>query len=156
MFRRLLVVAAIVGIAGASVSCSKSSIQTDPSVREERASGGENPTGPVVVAATLLRGDRSPMIRATFHLMTIKRDAKGGLSGVTEHLDITSTTDAEGNLHFEVPREEISGIAEFSLGYQPDAALMSVMLRRAKEMLTFKADAKTKRIHLGEVIMAQF
>ena len=69
-----------------SFGCGRT-IQSDKSVKEERASGSE--AGPLFVTALVRRDDGSPLANAGLHLMVIGRDDKGGMNQVDELLTIT-------------------------------------------------------------------
>lgn len=136
-----------------SLACSSgSSIQTDRSIREERASSAQSE--PVVVKATVRINDGTALANRSFHLVTISRNDTGEMKRVEQLYAITSKTDANGNLSFQLPREKISGVAEFSLGLTySNSGPLAVRRKDAKEILTFKADEKTKSIDLGAVIV---
>jgi len=138
-----------IGVTG----CSRS-IQTDASIKEERSSSNE--TGPVLAKAVVRSDDGTPVGNRTFHLVTISRDDKGGMNRLEQLYGFTGDTDANGNLNFSVPREKISGVSELSFGLNssnPYAGPMIIRRKDAKEILTFKADAKTKTVDLGEVVV---
>jgi hypothetical protein len=129
-------------------------IQSDKSIKEQRASS--NQTGPVVVTAVVRINDGSPFGNAGLHLMAISRDNQGGMSQVDQLFSITSTTKSDGSLRFEVPREKITGVKEFSLALNPSGnfAMPAVIRRKdANEILSFKADEKTQAVELGEVVI---
>jgi len=147
----LIAVAAILMLA---ISCSKSSIQTDKSIKEERSSSAE--PGPLLAKASVRMNDGTPVSKRTFQLVTVSRDEKGGLKQVDISYSVTSDTDANGNLSFSVPRDQVSPGKEFSFNLMSSGTYGSPMIIRrkdAKEFLTFKADEKTKSIDLGEVVV---
>jgi len=136
-----------------SFGCGRT-IQSDKSIKEERASGSE--TGPLFVTALVRRDDGSPLANAGLHLMVIGRDDKGGMNQVDELLTITGTTKADGRLRFEIPRKEITGVKEFSLALNPVSSYSTpAVIRRknANDILSFKADEKTKSVDVGEVVI---
>lgn len=140
-------------IAFAVVSCS-TSIQTDKSIKEERASSAQ--TGPIVVTATIRMNDGSALRNRDFHLITISRDQKGDINQLEQLFGIKGTTDEKGSLRFEVPREKVAATHEFSFGMNssnPYGLPLIIRRKDAKEFLTFKADDKTKSVDLGEVII---
>jgi hypothetical protein len=155
MLTKLCCSLAITVIAIVGLACKGGqSIQSDKSIKEERASSSE--TGPVLVTAMVRREDGTPIAKHSLHLMVIGRSDKGELSQVDELLTVTGDTDENGNLKFEVPRKEITGVKEFTLGLKPPGNYSSTgAIRRAnaKEFLTFKADAQTKKIELGDVVI---
>jgi hypothetical protein len=136
-----------------SSGCS-SSIQTDKSIKEERSSSAE--TGPVLVKAVIRMNDGTPMRKREFHLVTISRDDKGDMNQVQQLFSITGETDENGKLEFQLPREKMSGVKEFSLGLNssnPYGAPLLIRRKDAKEILSFKADEKTKSVDLGDVVI---
>ena len=142
---------AVIGILG--FGCSRT-IQSDKSIKEERSSAAES--GPVIVTATVRMNDGTPLRNRGLHLITISRDDKGDMNQVDQLLTITSTTDANGNLRFPVPRDRIAGVKELSFGLNPsDPYGPPAVIRRkeAKEILSFKADEKTRSVDLGEVVV---
>ena len=131
-----------------TLACNRT-IQTDSSISEERSSSAE--TGPVIVSATVRMNDGTPLRNANFHLVTISRDGKGDMNQVEQLLTITGTTDGNGALKFQVPREKVTGGKELSLGYAGSSAL--IRRKDAKNILSFKADEKTKSVDVGEVVI---
>jgi hypothetical protein len=136
-----------------NLACS-GTVQTDKSIKEERSSSAE--TGPVVAKAMVRMNDGAPLRNRSFHLVAVSRNDKGEMNQVDQLLSITSDTDENGNLSFPVPREKISGVKEFSFGLNssnPYGGPLIIRRKDAKEILTFKADEKTKSVDLGEVVV---
>ena len=156
MLTKLFCGLAIAAIVIMGLACKGATIQSDKSIKEERASSGEAVAGPVLVLATVRREDGTPIAKRSLHLMVIGRSDKGELTQVDELLSVTGDTDENGKLNFEVPRKEITGVKEFTLGLRPPGTYSSTgAIRRAnaKEFLTFKADAQTKKVDLGDVVI---
>ena len=134
--------------------CSKSSIQTDTSIKEERSSSAES--GPLAAKAIVRMNDGTPVAKRTFQFVTVARDEKGDMKEVNILYSLTADTDANGNLNFSVPRDQITAGKEFSFNLMSSStygAPMIVRRKDAKNILTFKADEKTKSIDLGEVVV---
>ncbi|GEM_PF-3081284 len=145
---------AVVVILMLANACSKSTVQTDKSIKEERSSSAES--GPVLAKAIVRMNDGTAVSKRTFQLVSVSRDEKGGLKQVDISYSVTSETDANGNLSFSVPRDQISPGKEFSFNLMSSGTYGAPMIIRrkdAKEFLTFKADEKTKSIDLGEVVV---
>ena len=151
---QLRVIAVSVAVLSVLTLACNRTIQTDSSISEERSSSAE--TGPVTVTAMVRMNDGAPLPNATFHLVTISRDGKGDLNQVEQLLTITGVTDGNGTLKFQVPRERVTGGKELSLGFSSSNPYgPSPVIRRkdAKNILSFKADEKTKSVDVGEVVI---
>ena len=154
MRAKLISSAAIATALALSAGCSSSSIQTDKSIKEERSSSSQ--TAPVMVTATIRREDGTPLRNRGLHLITISRDAKGEMNKVDQLLSVTKNTDENGNLKFELSRDNMVGAKEFSFGLNPSGPYdppMVIRRKDAKDILSFNADDKTKSIEMGEVVI---
>jgi hypothetical protein len=112
-------------------------------------------TGPLRVKLQLVFPDGSAAPTANLHLLTVTRDARGELSGVTEHfgkLNISENPAAAGSITLEIPRDMVAGGGEFSLALNPPGGVPSP-LRQGGAFLTFQVDAATGEIDLGRIVV---
>jgi hypothetical protein len=112
-------------------------------------------TVPLRIQAQLVNPDGSAAPTANLHLLTVTRDAKGELNGVTEHfgkLKISENPTMAGSITLEIPRDMVSTGGEFSLALNPPGGV-PVPLRQGGAFLTFTADAATEEIDLGKIVV---
>lgn len=148
-----LIAATVAVFSVLTLACNRT-IQTDSSISEERSSSEQ--TGPVIVTAMVRMNDGAPLRNATLHLVTISRDGKGDMNQVQQQLTITGATDGNGTLKFQVPRENVTGGKELSLGFSgsnPYGSSAVIRRKDAKDILSFKADEKTRNVDIGEVVI---
>jgi hypothetical protein len=112
-------------------------------------------TGPLRIQAQLVKPDGSAASTANLHLLTVTRDAKGELTGVTEHfgqVKISENPATVGSITLEIPRDMVSTGGEFSLALNPPGGVPSP-LRQGGAFLTFTVDAATEELDLGKIVV---
>ena len=113
-------------------------------------------TGPLIVKASFINKDgTAAAVPSNLHLVTIERDNKGELSSVVEHfgnIKMSPAPGTKGGVGIEVPRDLVAKGGEFSFAFNAEGGFPAP-LRKGEALLTFKVDAATEQIDIGEIVL---